>query len=80
MKIQKKSRRGVKVRSGMGVGRGGWLVALLGVGVNVGYGGCEPRIKGIVQCAKMYCTILRKVKGMCVCGGGGGGAEGRGNN
>ena len=27
---------------------------------NVGYGGCEPRIEGIVQCTKRYCTILRK--------------------
>ena len=26
----------------------------------VGYGGCEPRIEGIVQCTKRYCTILRK--------------------
>ena len=27
---------------------------------DVGYGGCEPRIEGIVQCTKRYCTILRK--------------------
>ena len=27
---------------------------------NVGYGGCEPRIEGILQCTKRYCTILRK--------------------
>ena len=40
--------------------------AMLGVGGDVGYGGCEPRIEGIVQCTKRYCTILRK------CGGGGG--------
>ena len=26
----------------------------------MGYGGCEPRIEGIVQCIKRYCTILRK--------------------
>ena len=39
---------------------------MLGVGGDVGYGGCEPRIEGIVQCAKRYCTMLRK------CGGGGG--------
>ena len=32
--------------------------AMLGVGGDVGYGGCEPRIKGIVQCTKRYCTIL----------------------
>ena len=39
-------------RGGMGVGRGGggWLVARLGVGGDVGYGRCEPRIEGIVQC------------------------------
>ena len=30
---------------------------MLGIG---GYGGCEPRIEGIVQCTKRYCTILRK--------------------
>ena len=31
---------------------------------DVGYGGCEPRIEGIVQCPKRYCTILRKLKKM----------------
>ena len=41
---------------------------------DVGYGRCEPRIEGIVQCTKRYCTILRKLKNV---GGGGGG--GRGN-
>ena len=59
--------------SGGGVGRGGgqmggsglWVVrvdvnAMLGVGGVVGYGGCEPRMEGIVQCTKMYCIILRK--------------------
>ena len=58
---------------GMGSGRdqvcgGVWLVggsgldvnAMLGEGGDVGYGGCEPRIEGIVQCTKRYCTILRK--------------------
>ena len=34
--------------------------AMLGVGGDVGYGGCEQRIEGIVQCTKRYCTILRK--------------------
>ena len=34
--------------------------AMLGVGGDVGYGGCEPRIEGIVQCTKRYCTILEK--------------------
>ena len=38
--------------------------AMLGVGDDVGYGGCEPRIEGIVQCTKRYCTILRKFKKM----------------
>ena len=41
--------------------------AMLGVGGDVGYGGCEPRIEGIVQCTKRHCTILRKLK---KCGGG----------
>ena len=36
---------------------------------DVGYEGCEPRIEGILQCTKRYCTILRKLK---KCGGGGG--------
>ena len=56
------------------VGGGGVRVdvnAMLGVGGDVGYGGCEPRIEGIVQCTKRYCTILRKLK-KCV-----GGREGR---
>ena len=34
--------------------------AMLGVGGYVGYGGCEPRVEGIVQGTKRYCTILRK--------------------
>ena len=48
--------------------------AMLGVGGDVGCGGCEPRIKGIVQCTKRYCTILRKLKNVCVCVGGRGGS------
>ena len=32
----------------------------------MGYGGCEPRIGGILQCTKWYCAILRKFK---KCGG-----------
>ena len=39
---------------------------MLGVGGDVGY---EPRIEGIVQCTKRYCTVLRKLKKMW--GGGG---------
>ena len=38
------------------------LVARLGVGGDVGYGGCEPRIEGIVQCTERNCTISRKIK------------------
>ena len=34
--------------------------AMLGVGGDVGYGGCEPRVEGIVQGTNWYCTILRK--------------------
>ena len=51
------------VRWGGGVGGAGVRVdvnAMLGVGGDVGYGGCEPRIEGIVQCTKRYCTIIRK--------------------
>ena len=51
---------------GGGGGQGG-CERNVGVRGDVGYGGCEPRIEGIVQCTKRYCTILRK------CGGGGGG-------
>ena len=42
----------------------GWFVGMLGVGGDVGYGVCEPRIEGIVQCTKRYCTILRKIEKM----------------
>ena len=38
-------------------------------GGDVGYGGCEPRIEGIVQCTTRYCTILRKLKKMWGWGG-----------
>ena len=52
-----------KFGGGVGfVGGGGSGVdvnAMLGVRGDVGYGGCEPRIEGIVQCTKRYCTILR---------------------
>ena len=57
--------------SGRGSGRGGGRLgvrvdmnAMLGEEGDVGYGGCEPRIEGIVQCTKRYCTILRKFKKM----------------
>ena len=42
-----------------GRGQGGCEHNVGGRG-DVGYGGCEPRIEGIVQCTKKYCTILRK--------------------
>ena len=38
----------------------------------MGYGGCEPRVEGIVQGTTRYCTILRKLKKNV--GGGAGGA------
>ena len=54
--------------AGVGGGESGWWAgwvrvdvnAMLGVGDDVGYGGCEPRVEGIVQGTKRYCTILRK--------------------
>ena len=53
---------GVRWGGGGRVGGGIRVVvkAMLGVGGDLGYGGCEPRIEGIVQCTKWYCTILRK--------------------
>ena len=47
----------VRRSGGSGGGSGWWGVrvdvnAMLGVGGDVGYGGCEPRIEGIVQCTK----------------------------
>ena len=38
------------------------LNAMLGVGGDVVYGGCEPRVEGIVQGTIRYCTILRKLE------------------
>ena len=82
-KIHKK-KIGGSCREGGGSGGGsGWwgggvswvdVNAMLVVGGDVGYGGSEPRIEGIVQCTKRYCTILRKLKKMR--GGGGGGVGG----
>ena len=74
-KITTNIRGGSGGGSGGGGGSGWWggvrldVNAMLGVGGDVGYGGCESRIEGIVQCTKRYCTILRKLK-KCVCGGG----------
>ena len=47
---------------GGGVGLVGWVdvKSMYGIGGDVGYGGCEPRVEGIVQGTKRYCTILRK--------------------
>ena len=53
------------------MGRSGWWVgwvrvdvnAILGVGGDVGYGGCEPRVEGIVQVYN-----IKKIK-KCVGGG-----------
>ena len=45
--------------SGWWGGQGGCERNVGGRG-DVGYGGCEPRIEGIIQCTKRYCTILRK--------------------
>ena len=54
--------RGGGVRWGVGLVKGVRVDVnvMLGVGGDVGYRGCEPRIEGIVQCTKRYCTILRK--------------------
>ena len=50
--------------SGWWGGWGGWVwvdvKSMLGIGGDVGYGGCEPRVEGIVQGTKRYCTIIRK--------------------
>ena len=74
MKIQKNGGRGRVGGWGSGGSRvgggGGFRVdvnAMLGVGGDVGYGGSEPRIEGIVQCTKRYCTILRKLKKLWGC-------------
>ena len=45
---------------------GGWVRvdvnAMFGVGGDVGYGGCEPRVEGIVQGTKKY--KIKKIKKM----------------
>ena len=70
----------INFRGGGGGGRSSlWGVrvdvnTMLGVGGDVGYGGREPRIEGIVQCTKRYCTVLRKKNKKMWGGGGGGGA------
>ena len=57
---------GGSVAKGVRWGVLGWLGGQggcernVGVGGDMGYGGCEPRIEGIAQCTKRYCTILRK--------------------
>ena len=60
----------------VGGGGGGVRVdvkAMLGVGGDVGYVRCEPRIEGIVQCAKKVLYNIKKIKKMW------GGGRGRGN-
>ena len=39
--------------------------AMLGAGGDVGYGRCEPRIEGIVQCTKKVLYNIKKIKKMC---------------
>ena len=58
---------GVSVAEGVRWGMWGWwgggqggCEGNVGGRGDVGYGGCEPRIEGIVQCTKRNCTILRK--------------------
>ena len=53
----------------VGGGQGGCERNVGGRG-DVGYGGCEPRIEGIVQCKVLY--NIKKMK-KCGVGGGGGG-------
>ena len=61
---KKKNWGGGAVGGGGGVGLvgggSGGCERYVGGRGDVGYGGCEPRIEGIVQCTKRYCTILRK--------------------
>ena len=69
-----KKRSGGGSGGGVGLGGGGVRVdvnAMLGVGGDVGYGGCEPRIEGIVQCTKKVLYNITKIKQNV---GGGGGA------
>ena len=47
--------------------------AMLRVGGDVGYGRCEPKKEGIVQCTEKVLYNIKKIKKMCVWGGGGGG-------
>ena len=64
VKIKKKIGGGGRGSGGGSGWWGGWVRvdvnAMWGVGGDVGYGGCEPRVEGIVQGTKRYCTILRK--------------------
>ena len=55
---------------GWGGGQGGCERNVGGRG-DVGYGGCEPRIEGIVQCTEVLYNIKKMKK--CGVGGGGGG-------
>ena len=68
-KFSKKSGVGGQVGVGL-VGVRVDVNAMLGVGGDVGYGGCEPSLEGIVQCTKRYCSIFRKLKKWGEGGGG----------
>ena len=60
-KFTKKSGGGVRWGSGWwGVRLG--VNAMLGVGGYMGYGGCEPRIEGIVHCTKKVLYNIKKIK------------------
>ena len=39
----------------------GLVCSNVGVGGDVGYGGCEPRIEGIVQCKKKVLFNIKKI-------------------
>ena len=52
-------REGVRSGGRVGGGQGG-CERNVGDRGGCGVWGCEPRIEGIVQCTKRYCTILRK--------------------
>ena len=73
--------RGVRLGGGESGRWGGWVrvdvKAMLGVGGDVGYGGCEQRVEGIGTRYKKVLYNIKKIKKKCVWGGGRG--RGRGN-
>ena len=66
VKMQKKKKIwGGLWGGGVGGEGSGWGVrvdvnTMLGVGGDVGYGGSEPRIEGIVQCTKRYFSLSKR--------------------